>query len=173
MQEHALQAVVLEDLVEDAVAVLVVAGDRVPGVRRVHSNLVGLAGVDLDFHQRRQVAKELHGLERADRFLAVRTHGDVPLAAALARLRASGKQIVSFGENLDQSQYLLAAQANEVYLDPMGSVLLEGLGIEGGISLNHRLSLLQLLRANDLDGLKQLFEAFIRPYVGYGIKGVL
>ena len=50
------------------------------------------------------------------------------VAAALARLRASGKQVVAFGENLDQSQYLLAAQANEVYLDPMGSLLLEGLG---------------------------------------------
>ncbi len=50
------------------------------------------------------------------------------VAAALARLRASGKQIVSFGENLQQSQYLLAAQANEVYIDPMGSMLLEGLG---------------------------------------------
>jgi protease-4 len=50
------------------------------------------------------------------------------VAAALARLRASGKQVVSFGENLDQSQYLLAAQANEVYIDPMGSMLLEGLG---------------------------------------------
>jgi len=50
------------------------------------------------------------------------------VAAALGRLRASGKQIVSFGENLDQSQYLLAAQANEVYIDPMGSMMLEGLG---------------------------------------------
>ncbi len=50
------------------------------------------------------------------------------VAAALARLRASGKQVVAFGENLDQNQYLLAAQANEVYLDPMGSLLLEGLG---------------------------------------------
>ncbi|MEO8366127.1 MAG: signal peptide peptidase SppA [Pseudoxanthomonas sp.] len=50
------------------------------------------------------------------------------VAAALARLRASGKQIVSFGENLQQSQYLLAAQANEVYIDPMGSMMLEGLG---------------------------------------------
>ncbi len=50
------------------------------------------------------------------------------VAAALARLRASGKQIVSFGENLAQSQYLLAAQANEVYIDPMGSMMLEGLG---------------------------------------------
>ena len=50
------------------------------------------------------------------------------VAAALTRLRASGKQIVSFGENLQQSQYLLAAQANEVYIDPMGSMMLEGLG---------------------------------------------
>ncbi|KAG1084091.1 hypothetical protein G6F40_014581 [Rhizopus arrhizus] len=29
---------------------------------------------------------------------------------------------------MGQSQYLLAAQADEVYLDPMGSVVLEGLG---------------------------------------------
>ena len=50
------------------------------------------------------------------------------VAAALARLRDSGKQVVAFGENLEQSQYLLAAQANEVYIDPMGSMLLEGLG---------------------------------------------
>ena len=50
------------------------------------------------------------------------------VAAALSRLRAAGKQVVAFGENLDQMQYLLAAQANEVYLDPMGGLLLEGLG---------------------------------------------
>jgi len=50
------------------------------------------------------------------------------VAAALAKLRASGKQVIAFGESFDQSQYLLAAQANEVYLDPMGGLLLEGLG---------------------------------------------
>ena len=50
------------------------------------------------------------------------------VAAALARLRASGKQVVAFGESFDQGQYLLAAQANEVYLDPMGGLMLEGLG---------------------------------------------
>ncbi len=49
------------------------------------------------------------------------------VADALAKLRASGKQIIAFGESFDQSQYLLAAQANEVYLDPMGGMLLEGL----------------------------------------------
>jgi protease-4 len=49
------------------------------------------------------------------------------VAAALSRLRASGKQVVAFGNQFDQAQYLLAAQANEVYLDPMGGMLLEGL----------------------------------------------
>jgi protease-4 len=50
------------------------------------------------------------------------------VADALARFRASGKQIVAFGETYTQGQYLLAAQANEVYLDPLGAMLLEGLG---------------------------------------------
>ena len=50
------------------------------------------------------------------------------LAEALAQLRASGKQVVAFGEAFDQNQYLLAAQASEVYIDPMGGLLLEGLG---------------------------------------------
>ncbi len=50
------------------------------------------------------------------------------VAAALRKLRASGKQVVAFGEGFDQWQYLLAAQADEVYLDPMGGLLLEGLG---------------------------------------------
>ena len=49
------------------------------------------------------------------------------LAAALAKVRASGKQVVAFGESYMQEQYLLAAQANEVYLDPMGGLVLEGL----------------------------------------------
>ena len=49
------------------------------------------------------------------------------VARALDELRASGKQVVAFGENISQGQYLLAAQADEVYLDPMGSLLLEGM----------------------------------------------
>ncbi|MCD9085653.1 signal peptide peptidase SppA [Stenotrophomonas sp. SY1] len=50
------------------------------------------------------------------------------VAVALQDLRAAKKQVVAFSENMNQSQYLLAAQADEVYLDPMGSLLLEGLG---------------------------------------------
>ena len=50
------------------------------------------------------------------------------VTVALQELRAAGKQVVAFSENMSQSQYLLAAQADEVYLDPMGGVVLEGLG---------------------------------------------
>ncbi len=50
------------------------------------------------------------------------------VTSALQELRAAKKQVVAFSENMSQSQYLLAAQADEVYLDPMGSLLLEGLG---------------------------------------------
>ena len=51
------------------------------------------------------------------------------VAAALAALRASGKQVVAYGDGYSQGQYLLAAQANEIYLDPMsqGGVMLDGL----------------------------------------------
>ena len=49
------------------------------------------------------------------------------LAAAVARLRESGKQVVAASEMMGQGQYLIAAQADEVYLDPMGGLLLEGL----------------------------------------------
>lgn len=50
-----------------------------------------------------------------------------PIAAKLADLRASGKQIVAYGDLYDQNNYLLAAQANEVYTDPMGG----GVGLLG------------------------------------------
>lgn len=50
------------------------------------------------------------------------------VADAVAAVRKAGKQVIAFGENFEQAQYLLAAQADEVYLDPMGGLLLEGLG---------------------------------------------
>ena len=50
------------------------------------------------------------------------------VADALKALRGKGKEIIAFGESFDQAQYLLAAQADKIYLDPMGGLLLEGLG---------------------------------------------
>jgi protease IV len=48
------------------------------------------------------------------------------LAAAIAAFRHSGKKIVAHGTYFLQNQYYLAAQADEVYLDPFGFVLLDG-----------------------------------------------
>ncbi|HEV7432580.1 MAG TPA: hypothetical protein VGN77_06015, partial [Steroidobacteraceae bacterium] len=48
------------------------------------------------------------------------------LAAAIGEFRRSGKKIVAHGSYFLGSQYYLAAQADEVYLDPLGFVLLPG-----------------------------------------------
>jgi protease IV len=48
------------------------------------------------------------------------------LADAIRDFRRSGKKVIAFGHAFTQSQYLLAAQADEVYLDPLGAVLLDG-----------------------------------------------
>ncbi|MEQ1516619.1 MAG: signal peptide peptidase SppA [Usitatibacteraceae bacterium] len=50
------------------------------------------------------------------------------VAGALERFKASGKQVVAWGGNYDQRSYYLAAHANEVYLHPMGTTLMEGYG---------------------------------------------
>ncbi|MFT3808142.1 signal peptide peptidase SppA [Arenimonas sp.] len=50
------------------------------------------------------------------------------LGAALRDFRSAGKQVIAYGAGIEQKQYYLAAQADEVYLDPSGMVLLEGLG---------------------------------------------
>ena len=50
------------------------------------------------------------------------------LGAALRDFRRSGKKIIAYGAGMEQKQYYLAAQADELYLDPEGAVLLEGLG---------------------------------------------
>jgi protease-4 len=48
------------------------------------------------------------------------------LASAINEFRRSGKKIISFGSFFLQNQYYLAAQADEVYLDPFGFVLIDG-----------------------------------------------
>jgi protease-4 len=50
------------------------------------------------------------------------------LRAAIADFRKSGKKVVAYGDDYLQSQYYLAAQADEVYLHPQGAVVLHGVG---------------------------------------------
>ena len=48
------------------------------------------------------------------------------LGQALDRFRKTGKDVVVVSEGMEQSQYYLAAHANEILLDPEGWVILEG-----------------------------------------------
>lgn len=51
------------------------------------------------------------------------------IATALDDFRSSGKKIVAIGDHFNQDQYFLAAQADEIYLNPMGGVSLQGYGV--------------------------------------------
>jgi protease-4 len=53
------------------------------------------------------------------------------VAAALARFKQSGKEVIAWGSDFSQRQYFLAAHADELYLHPYGSVTLRGIGGSG------------------------------------------
>ncbi len=50
------------------------------------------------------------------------------IGAAVERVKAAGKTVVAWGGAYDQKRYLVASHANEVYLHPMGMVMIEGFG---------------------------------------------
>ncbi|MCP4277327.1 MAG: signal peptide peptidase SppA [Gammaproteobacteria bacterium] len=50
------------------------------------------------------------------------------IAAALDKFRASGKRVIAMSDSYDQSQYYLAAHADEIYMHDFGFVLIEGFG---------------------------------------------
>lgn len=50
------------------------------------------------------------------------------LSAAVRDFRSSGKPVIAVGDSYDQSQYYVASNADEIYLDPEGMVLIEGFG---------------------------------------------
>ncbi len=50
------------------------------------------------------------------------------VAAGIDRLRASGKEVIAFGDAYSQGAYYLASRTGRIYMDPMGAALLEGFG---------------------------------------------
>jgi protease-4 len=50
------------------------------------------------------------------------------LAQSIRWFRESGKKVYAYAKSYSQRQYYLAAQADEVYLDPMGYIHIEGYG---------------------------------------------
>nr|WP_295077266.1 signal peptide peptidase SppA [uncultured Roseateles sp.] len=69
-----------------------------------------------------------HVLLDLDEFGGAGMAGLNEVAAALDRFKASGKPVLAYGDSYDQRGYFLAARANEVYLNPMGMVMIEGFG---------------------------------------------
>lgn len=51
------------------------------------------------------------------------------LAPAIERFRKTGKAIIAVGDSFNQDQYWLATQADEIVLNPMGEVLVQGYGV--------------------------------------------
>lgn len=48
------------------------------------------------------------------------------IGAGLLAFRKSGKKVIAVGEGFEQSQFYLAAHADEIYLDPLGYVYIDG-----------------------------------------------
>ena len=48
------------------------------------------------------------------------------LSVAIARFRKTGKPVYAYGQYFDQTQYHLAAQADHIWLDPLGAVAIDG-----------------------------------------------
>jgi protease-4 len=88
------------------------------------------------------------------------THAE-QLGDAVARFRASGKRVEAYGYAYEQVPYLVASQANAVYLHPMGQLMLPGLA-------SYRLYWKGLLEKLGLD--VEVFrvgtyKSFVEPYL--------
>jgi len=86
------------------------------------------------------------------------------IGAAVERVKARGKTVVAWGGSYDQKRYLVAAHASEVYLHPMGMVMIEGFGRHRnyyrdaldkvGVTVN-------LMKVGT-------YKSFAEPYIGNG-----
>ncbi|HRI55456.1 MAG TPA: S49 family peptidase, partial [Pseudomonadota bacterium] len=56
------------------------------------------------------------------------------LRAALVRLRAAGKHVIAYAADLSTREYYIASAAEHIFLDPVGSVRLQGVA-QGGFFL--------------------------------------
>ena len=86
------------------------------------------------------------------------------IGAAVERVKKAGKTVVAWGSSYDQKRYLVAAHASEVYVHPMGMVMIEGFGRHRnyyrdaldkvGVTVN-------LMKVGT-------YKSFAEPYIGNG-----
>lgn len=86
------------------------------------------------------------------------------MGAAIDRVRAAGKKVIAWGGSYDQKKYLIASHANEVYVHPMGMVMLEGFGRHRNYyrdALDKLGVTVNLIKVGT-------FKSFAEPYIGNG-----
>ncbi|MBP6597487.1 MAG: signal peptide peptidase SppA [Arenimonas sp.] len=121
-------------LVLDLEGVLVEQFSSAP-VDRILNELTGQAQPEIQLRDAVRAIKAAKDDARIDRIVLLTDGFNVAgfaamreLAAAVRDFRAGGKQVVAYATNMEQKQFYIAAQADEVYLDPQGGVLIEGFG---------------------------------------------
>src|SRR5205823_12212512 len=80
------------------------------------------------------------------------------------RVKASGKTVVAWSGNYDQKRYLVAAHASEVYVHPMGMVIIEGFGRHRNYyrdALDKLGVTVNLMKVGT-------YKSFAEPYIGNG-----
>ncbi len=82
------------------------------------------------------------------------------VAEAIMRFKTSKKPVIAYADNYSQQQYFLAAHADEVYLNDMGSVMLTGLGIYR----NYYKTVIDKLSVNFHVFRVGNFKDFVEPY---------
>ena len=84
------------------------------------------------------------------------------ISVALLQFKKSGKPIIAVADNLSQSQYFLAAHADEILLNPLGSVMITGFGSNRSFfkdALNKLKINIHIFRVGK-------FKSAVEPYIG-------
>ena len=83
------------------------------------------------------------------------------IGEAITQFKSSGKPVFAVGDHYTQAQYLLASYADQVYLNPMGGVFLNGLGVYPGYykdALDTLKVKVHVFRVGD-------YKSFVEPFV--------
>ena len=84
------------------------------------------------------------------------------ISVALLHFKKSGKPIIALADNLTQSQYYLAAHADEILLNPLGSVMITGFGSNRSFFKDA----LDKLKINIHIFRVGKFKSAVEPYIG-------
>jgi len=84
----------------------------------------------------------------------------INIAKELKALRDSGKRVIAFSDRLTTSSYLMASQASEVWVHPVGSVSVRGLGGVGA----YPKELYENLKINYHNYSQGDFKSAVEPY---------